>query len=373
MNGDSGADRAWIPRELLSVVHAMAHAPFGCTLVEAATGRLLEVNQTYQSMVGYTREQMLGMSWRDLTHPDDAPDNIRAVETLRTGSAMHLRQIKRYIRRDGSTLWADIFILPIVDAPEPRRFNIAFITDVSQESSLTQFMRLLSALPDGSAVAQAMALGMLAPYSPHAVGIYAIDTTAGLLRLTADVGLTESQRAAVDGLTLSSQHPLGDAAIHMRELRVPMPASSSSPSITTWCAAADPLHPCVMLTVPVISRGIAFGVLLIVVSEEHAISWDLHVILTSLAAAIVPWLQVWMSTRHINPPTVWIEETIALTARQISILLLVARDMTNRQIARELGFAESTIKTDLVAASKTLDAHGRHDVVTKARAAGFLS
>lgn len=373
MNGDSGDDRVWIPHDLIAVVRAMAQAPFGCTLVEAATGRLLEVNQTYQSMVGYSREQMLGMTWRDLTHPDDAADNIRAVETLRTGSATHLRQVKRYIRRDGSTMWADIYILPIVDSPEPRRFNIAFITDVSQESSLTQFMRLLSALPDGHAVAHAMALGMLSAYTPHAVGIYAIDTMSGLLRLTADVGLTDSQRGVVDALALSSTHPLGDAAIHMRELRISMPATKPSSSITAWCSNASNEEPCVLLTVPIISRGISFGVLLIVVPDEYATSWDLHVMLSSLAVAIVPWLQVWMSTRHISPPTVWLDDVIKLSARQVSILLRVAQGMTNRQIARELGFAESTIKTDLVAASKTLNARGRHDVVTKATAAGLLS
>lgn len=367
------ADHTAVPGDAVAVITAMAHAPFGCVLVDSHTGQFLAINDAFVAMLGYTRDQILATTWQQITLPDDAPDNIRAVQTLREGTATHMRQVKRYVRRDGSVLWADLYIVPLQDGPEPRRFNIAYVTDVSQEASITQFMRLLSGLPDGDAVAQAMALGMLGSYAPHALGVYAIDTRAGLLRLTADVGLTKEQHTTVAGLPLHSVDPLTEAALHMRELRISITdATVNTRSVNAWISPDAQQPARTLLTVPIISRGIPFGLLLVVVPQRCADEWNLHVVLSSLASAMVPWLHVWMSSRQISPPTVWAEKTIELTPRQIRILLLVACDMTNRQIARELGFAESTIKTDLVATSRLLGAHGRRDVVLKAQARGFI-
>lgn len=372
-DGEPVSEHVAVPRDAVAVITAMSHAPFGCVLVDSHTGQFLQINNAFLAMLGYTRDELLGTTWQQITLPDDAPDNIRAVETLRDGTATHLRQVQRYVRSDGSVLWADLYIVPLQDGPERRRFNIAYVTDISQEASITQFMRLLSALPDGNAVAQAMALGVLRSYAPLAVGVYAIDTRAGLLRLTADVGLTKEQHTAVAALPLHSIDPLTEAALHMRELRIPITdAMVHARSLISW-ASPDSTQPTrTLLTVPISSRGIPFGLLLVVVPQRCADDWNLHVVLSSLASAVVLWLHVWMSSHQISPPTVWVEKAIELSPRQIRILLLVACDMTNRQIARELGFAESTIKTDLVATSRLLGAHGRRDVVLRAQARGLI-
>lgn len=62
----------------------------------------------------------------------------------------------------------------------------------------------------------------------------------------------------------------------------------------------------------------------------------------------------------------------ALTDREIEVLTLVARALTNRQIATELSIVEGTVKRHLSNAFQKLGASSRLDAVRKSRQAGCL-
>lgn len=61
-----------------------------------------------------------------------------------------------------------------------------------------------------------------------------------------------------------------------------------------------------------------------------------------------------------------------LTARELDVLRGVARGWTNRQVARELGISEATVKTHLVHAFSTLSVANRTGAVVRARELGLL-
>lgn len=61
-----------------------------------------------------------------------------------------------------------------------------------------------------------------------------------------------------------------------------------------------------------------------------------------------------------------------LTARELEVLRGVARGLTNRQVARELGIGEATVKTHLVHAFTALGAVNRTDAVLRAQELGLL-
>ena len=58
-----------------------------------------------------------------------------------------------------------------------------------------------------------------------------------------------------------------------------------------------------------------------------------------------------------------------ISPRQLSVLALAAEGHTNGDIARHLGYAEVTIKSDLTALYRTLGAASRDDLIEKARLA----
>jgi PAS domain S-box-containing protein len=76
--------------------------------VEAATGRFLRVNKAYCQIVGYTAEEVLQKTIRDITHPDDTEIFYKASPRLLSGEIESHAEVKRYIHKDGRIIWVSI-------------------------------------------------------------------------------------------------------------------------------------------------------------------------------------------------------------------------------------------------------------------------
>jgi diguanylate cyclase (GGDEF)-like protein/PAS domain S-box-containing protein len=85
---------------------AFDDAPVGALLIgldgadDDDGGQLLKVNRTFAHLVGYRRQELLGMPLRRLLHPDDMAAGASPSELLqRTGEPVRLR------KADGSSVW----------------------------------------------------------------------------------------------------------------------------------------------------------------------------------------------------------------------------------------------------------------------------
>ncbi len=78
--------------------------------VRDADGRYVNVNPAFVEMTGYSEEELLRRSVVDITHPDDVESSAALIKTVLTGASDHFQREKKYIRKDGSTLWADVTI-----------------------------------------------------------------------------------------------------------------------------------------------------------------------------------------------------------------------------------------------------------------------
>jgi diguanylate cyclase (GGDEF)-like protein/PAS domain S-box-containing protein len=77
--------------------------------IEAIDGRFLAVNPALCSLVGYTQEQLLGMSYREICHPDDV-ESDEQMEELASGSLPSYRRECRYVRVDGAVIWVRVHV-----------------------------------------------------------------------------------------------------------------------------------------------------------------------------------------------------------------------------------------------------------------------
>ena len=78
-------------------------------------GTLLFVNEAFSSMLGYTSEELVGRTCWDVTHQEDVEENKRLFERLMEyGIPFQLE--RRLLRRDGSILWSNVSVAPILDA-----------------------------------------------------------------------------------------------------------------------------------------------------------------------------------------------------------------------------------------------------------------
>lgn len=85
---------------------AFEHAPIGMVITDLE-GNFLEVNDAYCQITGYSREELLApeFSYREYTHPEDLEGNVEKFASLTRGESDDFFIEKRYIRKDGETIW----------------------------------------------------------------------------------------------------------------------------------------------------------------------------------------------------------------------------------------------------------------------------
>ena len=79
---------------------AFAAAPIGMTLV-GLDGRFLRCNQALCDLLGYTEDELLALTFQDITHADDLDIDLAEVRRLLSGEASSYTIEKRYVTRHG--------------------------------------------------------------------------------------------------------------------------------------------------------------------------------------------------------------------------------------------------------------------------------
>lgn len=93
-------------------------------------GRLTFVNDRYCDITGYSRDELLGRHWLDLTHPYDRQENAEGFEQMLCNRKTHIIE-KRYLRKDGAIIWVSVGPSLIHDADGKMVGSAAFIVDIS--------------------------------------------------------------------------------------------------------------------------------------------------------------------------------------------------------------------------------------------------
>jgi two-component system sensor histidine kinase/response regulator len=106
-----------------------------------AAGRFLRVNEKFCAIVGYSREELLQKTMRDITHPDDLAASIDAFEALWQGESSTFGLEKRYVRKDGSLVWGELFASLQRDAAGKPAYDVGIINDVSERKRLEEELR----------------------------------------------------------------------------------------------------------------------------------------------------------------------------------------------------------------------------------------
>jgi PAS domain S-box-containing protein len=103
-------------------------------------GRIIFANQRLCEMLGYKRSEVVGKSLVELTHPDDAQENMRRfAEMVHGGKPYEIE--KRYIRRDGSILWADVSASAVPGLDGKTLSTIFVIVDVTARKKAEAALR----------------------------------------------------------------------------------------------------------------------------------------------------------------------------------------------------------------------------------------
>ena len=130
------------------------NAPVGIAHL-APDRRLLRINEAARRMLGYSADELTTKSFWDITHPDDLPASTARFELMRDGKIDRYDVEKRYLRRNGATVWARVTVSCVRKSDRSIDYIIAVIEDISARKqaeaelrqSEEQFRSLLLASP----------------------------------------------------------------------------------------------------------------------------------------------------------------------------------------------------------------------------------
>ena len=107
-------------------------AAVGVAQIESDTGRFLRVNKKYSDIVGLTPEEMTATTFMDITHPDDVQPDLENMERLKRSEITEYSMEKRYVRKDGSTVWVNLSVSPMWAPGEKPTWHIAVVEDITE-------------------------------------------------------------------------------------------------------------------------------------------------------------------------------------------------------------------------------------------------
>ena len=104
----------------------------GKAMVDAVTGRFVRVNPKLCEMTGYTSDELLTMTFGQITHPEDLEWSTRELHRVMRGEAAVYNAEKRYMRKDGQVIWVHIIATLIRDADGNPHRAAGVIEDITQ-------------------------------------------------------------------------------------------------------------------------------------------------------------------------------------------------------------------------------------------------
>ena len=107
------------------------NAVHGVTVADA-NGVLRECNAALGRMLGYAPDELAGKTFSEITHPDDRESSLEAFTALRAGEIDEYSLEKRYIRGDGSVLWAEIAASAIRHSDGVFEAGVAILADITE-------------------------------------------------------------------------------------------------------------------------------------------------------------------------------------------------------------------------------------------------
>jgi len=93
-------------------------------------GRFLRVNQRLCEMLGYSREELLGRTFQQITHPADLEADVENVRRMLAGEIQAYSMEKRYLRKDGTAAWIALTVSLARDADGRPKYFISVVEDI---------------------------------------------------------------------------------------------------------------------------------------------------------------------------------------------------------------------------------------------------
>jgi len=115
----------------------------GILIVDSKTRKYIRVNPAFQNISGYNAEELLSMGPSDITYPEDWPSEDNLLEELLARKCDQYQIEKRYVRKDGGTVWCRVTVSMVYDGSGRPGYTVSIVEDITDRKQAEEDQRRL--------------------------------------------------------------------------------------------------------------------------------------------------------------------------------------------------------------------------------------
>ena len=157
-------------------------------IVEVApNGRYRRVNAKFCDITGYASEELLNLTYVDITHPDDREVDIALNQELLDGETNSFIEEKRYIRKNGDVVWVQLSVAVVRDNLGGPNYTITIVEDITERKNAEAALQTLNEELEDRVSERTVALGR----SEERLRVIMDNTVDGIVVIN-EAGIVES-------------------------------------------------------------------------------------------------------------------------------------------------------------------------------------
>jgi PAS domain S-box-containing protein len=175
-------------------------APLGVALVDLRSRRIIEANLRCCGILGRSQEQLAGLDPASITHPDDVQESLAHVARVSAAEIPDWGLNKRYLRPDGSVVWASVTGAPVWVGSEDAPLYLFILEDITARKQMEDQLRQATEAAESANAAKSEFLAHMS----HEIRT-PMNAVLGLAQVLERESLTASQRDMVERIRTAGQ------------------------------------------------------------------------------------------------------------------------------------------------------------------------
>ncbi|MDQ3927718.1 MAG: PAS domain S-box protein, partial [Chloroflexota bacterium] len=119
------------------------NAPIGMTMT-GLDYRFLRANKAFCDMTGYTQEELLSLTFVDITYPEDVQEDLALAEQLFKEEIPNYKLEKRYVTRAGHIIWIELTVTIMRDAQGHPLYVLGMVEDITERKQAEDTIKRLN-------------------------------------------------------------------------------------------------------------------------------------------------------------------------------------------------------------------------------------
>ncbi len=106
--------------------------------------QFIKTNPAFCSIMGYNEAELLSMTFKELSFPEELKDNLANIQKLIRREIPVYKTVKRYIRKDGQVIWGSLTVVANYTDEGNFLYNLATIEDITPRKQAEDEIKLLN-------------------------------------------------------------------------------------------------------------------------------------------------------------------------------------------------------------------------------------